>query len=135
MEGLGQGLHRYGLANTYGNAAEVVLGGGVPFLRIPVPENPAPEPVTYECLRAVLAGFTADLAVAEATLAKVPPTNFDLPLRVPAIRLDLDGDGTGEAESSVAALYLAVTGGDFSEEGREWGRQAVEGQVARLGID
>lgn len=135
VEALGQGLHRYGLANTYGNPSEIVLGGGLPFLRIPVPENPAPEPVSYEGLRTLLADFTADLAVAEATLAKVPPTDFDLPLRVPAIRLDLDGDGAGDGESSVAALYLAVTGADLTEAGREWGRRAAEGKVEPLGID
>lgn len=135
VEGLGQGLHRYGLANSYGNPSEIVLGGGLPFLRIPVPTNPAPEPVTYAGLRALLVEFTADLAVAEATLAAAPAKDFELPLRVPAIRLDMDGDGAGDAEGSIAALYLAVTGADFSEEGREWGRLAASGKVAPMGID
>lgn len=136
VEGLGQGLHRYGLANTYANdAGLLVFGGGMPFLRLPIPENPAPEPVTYAGLRAVLAGFTDGLGVAEATLAAVPATDFDLPLRVPSVRFDFDGDGQGSEEESVAAVFLAVTNLGFTEAGKDWAKLATGGGTDPLGLD
>lgn len=136
VEGLGQDLYRYGLANTYRNdPGALVFGGGVPFLRIPIPANPEPEPVTYEGLRAALADFTADLAVAEATLAAVPSTDFDLPLRVPAIRLDFDGDGAGSEAESIAAVFIAVTGGSFAADAVEWAGDAAAGNTEPMGLD
>ncbi|MCL4187811.1 MAG: hypothetical protein KJZ85_09390 [Rhodobacteraceae bacterium] len=136
VEGLGRGLHRHGLANSFHNdPGMLVFGGGVPFLRLPVPDNPDPEPVTYEALRAVLARFVDDLALAEATLATVPDAGFDLPLRVPAIRLDLDGDGAGAETESVAAIFLAVTGGSFSPEAAGWGASAAAGRTPPVGLD
>jgi hypothetical protein len=136
VEGLGQGLYRYGLASTYGNPAAQALGGGVPFLRIPIPANPSPEPVTYDGLRAVLGGFVRDLAVAEKTLAAVPASAFELPLRVPLVRLDFDGNGTGGPEESVAALFLAVSGVDLvSPEWAAWAGAAEEGRLPPFGLD
>jgi hypothetical protein len=136
VEGLGQGLHRYGLASTYDNPAGQALGGAVPFLRVPIPENPAPEPVTYEGLRAVLAEFVSDLAEAEQTLGQVPGSAFELPLRVPLVRLDLDGDGAGKPEETVGALFLAVTGVDLaSPDWADWAGEVAEGSVPPMGLD
>jgi hypothetical protein len=136
VERLGQGLHRYGLASTYGNPAGLALGGGVPFLRVPIPENPAPEPVTYDGLRDVLERFVSDLALAEATLEAVPAATFELPLRVPMVRLDFDGDGTGSPDESVANLFLAVTGVDLlSPQWTDWAGRVEDGRVAPFGLD
>lgn len=136
VEELGQGLHRYGLASTYDNPAGQALGGAVPFLRVPIPENPAPEPVTYDGLRVVLAEFVGDLAEAEQTLGQVPETAFELPLQVPLVRLDLDGDGTGMPEESVGALFLAVTGVDLvSPDWADWAGEVAEGSVPPMGLD
>ena len=136
VEGLGQGLHRYGLASSYGNPATQALGGGVPFLRVPIPENPAPEPVTYDGLRDVLQRFVSDLALAEATLEAVPARTFELPLRVPMVRLDFDGNGTGGPDESVASLFLAVTGVNLvSPEWADWAGRVEDGGIAPFGLD
>jgi hypothetical protein len=136
VEGLGQGFYRYGLASTYANPTAQALGGGVPFLRIPLPANPTPEPVTYDGLRAVLGDFVRDLAVAEGTLASVPDRAFQLPLRVPMVRLDFNGNGIGEHEESVAALFLAVTGVDLvSAEWAAWAGVAEAGRLSPFGLD
>jgi hypothetical protein len=136
VDGLGRDLYRYGLASSYGNPAVMAFGDGVPFLRVPVPENPAPEPVTYEGLRAMLGTFVAELAVAEATLAGVPAADFELPLRVPLVRFDFDGNGAGGPDESVAALFLDVTGADlFSPEWEAWAEDADAGRVKPFGLD
>lgn len=136
VEGLGRGFYRYGLASRYGNPAADAFGGNMPFLRIPIPENPDPEPVTYAALRTVLDQFAGDLAEAEATLAAVPDSPFELPLRVPMVRLDFDGDGSGAPAESVGALFLAVTGVDLaSPEWTSWGDELTAGRVAPFGLD
>ena len=136
VEGLGQGLHRYGLASAYGNPVGQALGGGVPFLRVPIPENPSPEPVTYDGLRAVLQGFVTDLAEAERALGGVPAGEFELPLRVPLVRLDFDGDSEGAPGESVGALFLAVTGLDLvSAEWADWAGDVADGSLPPFGLD
>ena len=60
VENSGQNLHRYGLRaprNTF-----------IPILRLPVPENAKPEPLTYEKMRAIYAAFATDLAAVETIL-------------------------------------------------------------------
>jgi hypothetical protein len=107
-EGLGQALHRYGLQSSYENDA---LGfAGLPFLRLPVPPNAAPEAVTYDALRTVLGDFVDGLARAEATLAEVSEAELDLPIDLGAIRLDLNGNGPDPDDAPLVALLDAVVG-------------------------
>src|SRR5207302_1762737 len=65
FEKLGTGLYRHGLRTS----------SNFPFMPRPLrdffPENPKPEKVTYPAVRKLLQGFLADLARAEATLARV----------------------------------------------------------------
>ena len=84
VERLGQSLHEYGARSENTN---------VPFLRLPVPKNPDPAPVSNAAFRRVLDRFRRDLSAAEATLAGVADDEVRLPLRLAAVRLDLDGDG------------------------------------------
>jgi len=84
VERLGQFLHEYGAKSENAH---------VPFLRLPVPKNPDPAPITYMALRRGLDDFHRDLAAAELTLAGVTDDNVRLPLRLASIHLDLDGDG------------------------------------------
>src|SRR5688572_1238353 len=90
VEHLGQGLHRYGLHGE----ASVTGMVGLPILRLPVPLNPRPDPLTYEAFGALLVAFVKDLQKAEATLAAVESEAVDLPLDIGLVRLDLNGDGT-----------------------------------------
>jgi hypothetical protein len=109
VEGLIQSFHRYGLYN--GADGSGILGlAGLPFLRLPVPENPAPDPVSYEALRAVLRAFGDDLAGAEAVLAKAGTRPVELPLDLARIRLDLDGDGEASESEHLLTIFKAVAG-------------------------
>jgi hypothetical protein len=84
VERLGQSLHQYGAKSESSN---------IPFLRLPVPKNPDPAPISYAAFRRLLDDFRRDLATAEATLAGVTDDQVKLRLRLAAIRLDLVGDG------------------------------------------
>jgi len=99
VEALVQGLHRYGLASELANAPLAMAG--LPFLRLPAPENPAPETVSYAGLRTLLADFAAGLDDARAALDAVPSGSPDaatqLPLDLAAVRLELDANGAADA--------------------------------------
>jgi hypothetical protein len=84
VERLGQSLHEYGAKSQDAN---------IPFLRLPVPNNPDPAPINYTAFRRVLDDFLRDLSAADKTLAGVTDDEVKLPLRLAAIRLDLAGDG------------------------------------------
>ncbi|MDB5389632.1 MAG: hypothetical protein JWM11_5278, partial [Planctomycetaceae bacterium] len=84
VERLGQSLYEYGCRpeNTR-----------LPFVRLPIPANPDPTPITYSAFRRVLINFQNDLDSAEKTLAAINDSSVVLPLRLADVRLDLDGDG------------------------------------------
>lgn len=84
VERLGQSLYEYG-ANTEDNNRM--------FLRLPVPKNPDPAPITYMAFRRILEDFSRDLASAETALAGISDDTVTLPLRLAAIRFDLTNDG------------------------------------------
>ena len=54
LEKLGGGLHRHGF--------ESPRSFMLPLLRLPVPDNPNPEPLTYEGFRQILADFRESMA-------------------------------------------------------------------------
>ena len=123
VEGLGQGLHRYGLHNSYDNDMLDLID--LPFLRLPVPENPTPEDVTYDSLRQVLAQFHDRLAIAEATLAQVPDQQIDLPLHLMEIRLDLNADGTATADESIGGAIYRIAVGQSPAARNETGTREI----------
>jgi hypothetical protein len=106
VERLGQGLYRYGLRGADEDSFAAMAG--LPILRIPVPRNPSPESITYEALNQLLAAFATDLAAAEATLAGVEAESLDLPVDIGAIRLDLNGDGTGTEDEALWRMLKQV---------------------------
>lgn len=106
VERLAQGLHRHGL--------EAPRSGFLPILRLPVPRNPRPAPLTYDGFRAILQGFVDDLGRAEATLAPIAADRVKLPLDLARIRLDVNGDGTvGDDE----LLWMILAGIDARAAG------------------
>lgn len=84
VERMGQSFFDYGLKPT---------SSWVPFVRLPIPTNPDPQPVSYRKFRAVFDDFQRDLAEAERTLAAITDDQVKLPIRLALIRIDLDGDG------------------------------------------
>lgn len=98
VENMSQSMYRYGLR---------VPGQGalVPFFRFPIPENPNPEPLTYEKMRGVFQRMVADLDKAEKTLAGIRATDVKLPLSVGLVRLDLNGDGKAAEDESLWRLF------------------------------
>ena len=125
IERLGQSLHRYGLRSDRGR------GLGVPFLRLPVPDNPKPEVITYPAARKVLQDLIDGLTKAEATLAKVQDEKVKLPLRMGLIRLDLVGDGkAGDQFRKLMAAYLGGEG--KASKNQDWMVVFDRGDVAWL---
>lgn len=98
VERLVQSFHRYGLSPD-------LAGGQLPFARLPVPSNRAPEPITYDDLRAIFRTLLDDLARAEETLALVKDDAVKLPIRFGLIRLDFDGDGRATDDEVLWNIY------------------------------
>lgn len=71
IEHLGQSLYEFGAVSE---------NSSVPFLRLPVPQNPRPAAVSYRSIGRVLDVMLADLERAEATLAAITADDVILPL-------------------------------------------------------
>lgn len=111
IEGLGQAMYRHGLTQSFNDGGFGIPGvTDLPFLRLPVPANPAPEPFSAPVFRQILGDFDAGLASAEATLAAVPKGEVELPLNVALIRLDMNGDGMGGEMESLPMIIYAISG-------------------------
>jgi hypothetical protein len=106
IEHLGQGLYRYG--SRYQPRSG--YGLGLPILRLPIPENPNPEPVTYDGLRAILSTFVDDLQVADAALGAVTSDDVNLRLDLARLRLDFDGSGSGEPDETLSTEIARIIG-------------------------
>ncbi|MFO0900486.1 MAG: hypothetical protein U0836_23900 [Pirellulales bacterium] len=106
IEGLGQGLHRYGAMGAESRAARML-----PLVRLPVPENPAPEAITYADFRAILERLVVDLQKAETTLQGVHDPAVKLPLHFALIRLDLNADGKAEDDETLWRIYAELNRG------------------------
>ena len=104
IERLGQALHRHGL-ETPGSRMMMVL----PILRLPVPPNPRPEKLDYQMFRAILQRLAADLAAAEALLAKAGGGDVKFTVDLLQIRLDLDGDGKAGDYETLGAMTQALS--------------------------
>jgi hypothetical protein len=101
LEKLGQGLHRYGF--------ESPRSFMMPLMRLPVPANAKPEPLTYEGLRTILADFRDAMATSAATLATVPDTaDIGIEVDLGQLGIDINADGAIAADESVAAIMAAM---------------------------
>jgi hypothetical protein len=101
VEHMAQTFHRYGLRSG-------AAGNILPFARLPIPVNPAPEPIRYADLRALFERWASDLAKAEATLARVESADVKVPLHFGLIRVDLNGDGKAEPGERLFNLYAEL---------------------------
>ncbi|MDZ7791988.1 MAG: hypothetical protein U5L08_16110 [Xanthomonadales bacterium] len=102
IERLGQSWYRYGLRSRSDFARMM------PFLRIPVPANPDPEPISYADARAVFEGILADLARAEATLATIDDREVALDIHPGRGYLDFNGNGEAEENEALWRIVAAV---------------------------
>jgi len=84
VERLGQSFFDHGLKNT---------NNWVPFVRLPVPVNPDPAPISYARFRRILDDFCKDMTLADGTLAGITDDNVKLRIRLADIKIDIDGDG------------------------------------------
>jgi hypothetical protein len=111
VEHLAQSLYRYGL--------RAPKQSGVPILRLPVPENPHPDALTYEGFRDVLRNFVTDLRATDATLADIKDGPIELPIDISQIRIDIVGDGNKRDDrlwtliSGAGSLPTTNQKGDF----------------------
>ena len=102
LELLAGGLHRHGF--------ESPKSFMLPLMQLPVPDNPNPEPLTYEDFRAILVAFRDRLEKSAATLGSVP-ANVDIGMVVDLTRagIDLNEDGTIAPDESFAAIMAALS--------------------------
>jgi len=97
IERLGQSLHRFGVKPSIDD---------VPFVRLPVPENPTPDTITYVQFRRILVDLIRDLDDVDSTLALIKADDVAVPLRLGVIRFDMDGDGKAEQELTAILKQL-----------------------------
>jgi hypothetical protein len=100
VETLGQGFYRHGL-RTPRNLP-------IPFLRMPVPENPNPQPISYDQARGLYTRFLADLAGVEAHLARQPAGDAKVRVDIAAIQLDFNGNGRADPDERLSNVLQAV---------------------------
>ena len=105
VEGLGQGFYKYGLRSVWKDPS----GGmsGLPFLRLPVPENLNPERAAYADITRVLGGFYDQLQSVDAELSQIKLNDaIDYPLDIKQVRLN-SGLATRGTTSRVCSMIFA----------------------------
>ncbi|WP_253274551.1 hypothetical protein [Nostoc sp. PCC 7107] len=98
-----QSLYRYGLQQN-------VLTQFFPILRLPVPTNPTPQPITYQDARKILEDLLNDLTQVKDTLEPIKDNQVKLPLRIGLTRLDFNADGKLEEDESFWKTFSLLTG-------------------------
>jgi hypothetical protein len=88
LEHFMQGLYQHG----FGEPMRALPGAE----NLVMPRNPEPRQIDCQRMRTMLQTFGEELDVARQTLAEMGPGDVKLPLRLGMIRLDMDGDGSGE---------------------------------------
>lgn len=111
IEYLGQQHYRYGV--FYSDLRNV------PLLRVPVPLNEAPEPVTYEQAAEVLVGMRERLVSAEQTLAQIDDATLKLSLPVFLILIDYDNNGKEGQDETLGELLLNLNPTFLRQQGQE----------------
>lgn len=102
LEILAGGLHRHGFESPQSFM--------LPLMRLPVPDNPNPEPLTYEQFRAILVAFRDRLEKSTATLGSVPAdAGIGMEIDLAHVGVDLDEDGNITPQESLAAIMAALS--------------------------
>ena len=107
LEILASGLHRHGFESPQSFM--------LPLMRLPVPDNPNPEPLTYEQFRAILVAFRDRLEKSAATLGSVPAdADIGMVIDLTHVGIDLNEDGTIAPDESMAAIMAALSRGGMT---------------------
>jgi hypothetical protein len=105
IEHLGQGLYRYGLAPPSSRETMVL-----PVLRYPVPDNPAPQQITYQDFRHILESLVADLDAADRALARLGNSDVKLPVDLARLAIDFNADGRTTPEETLGGSLARMMG-------------------------
>jgi len=100
LENLAQSLYKYGLDSQSGRNLNL------PFLRFPVPLNPNPQTVTPSAVAELLAQFRSDMRKANLTLEKIKDQEFNVPLDIAKVRLDINDNGRYENNEFFYQIYV-----------------------------
>lgn len=93
---------RTGADQVAGNAGDTL---GLPFLRLPVPPNPAPDPFSGALISQLFADIEADMAAARTALATLPEgEDFGLELTLSDLWFDIDMNGARAPEEDALAI-------------------------------
>lgn len=93
---------RTGMDQAAGAAGDTL---GVPFLRLPLPPNPAPEPFQGALLSQLFAGLDADMRAARTALATLPEgEEFGLELSFSDLWFDVNANGTRDAQEEALLI-------------------------------
>ncbi len=80
----------------------------IPFLRFPVPNNPNPEPLTYEAQRTVFKTLLADLEQVDLTLGPIMDAPVKIKLNLSNIKFDLRNDGNADESGRLASILSSL---------------------------
>ena len=103
VENLAQSMYDFGQEPNIGL-------GFVPFLRLPVPNNPDPGEVRLADVRRAFGKFAEDLKKTDDTLSKIKSTDVHASLHLFKFRLDFDNDGTAGPDESMRDLFVMYLG-------------------------
>ncbi len=101
IEKLGQSWHRHGHLDGF-------LTSMVPLLRLDTPENPRPEPISYEQFRAIIQQTLDSLQISEATLASVKSNDVSLELDLMQVGMDWDANGFAGPHDNLLGSFRQV---------------------------
>lgn len=82
---------------------------GLPLLRLPIPENPQPDPFTPAIVPALFQDLIEDLAASRDALARMGDAEFGLRIRLDDLWFDINGNGQrdpGEGVLDVAGVLV-----------------------------
>jgi hypothetical protein len=111
VEKMAQTLYRHGLR------VNSTFAGAVPFLRLPLPPNNAPQETKPDDLRAMLVQWIADMNSVEAALSKVENRELKLPVAFAKMYLQY---APGQPPLSLGEVYSRIATNGRASGGEEF---------------